>query len=85
MQRVSEKEALLSVLDSIRATSLALWKGVVQFAPVAIFALFAAEAGTLRVQQLESMSVFLILFFAGALGLAFWVLPACLAALIPLL
>jgi proton glutamate symport protein len=49
-----------------------------------VFALFAAEAGTLRVQQLESMSVFLILFFAGALGLAFWVLPACPAALIPL-
>jgi Na+/H+-dicarboxylate symporter len=84
MQRVNEKEALLSVLESIRATSLAFWKGVVQFAPVAVFALFAAEAGTLRVQQLESMSVFLILFFAGALGLAFWVLPACPAALIPL-
>ena len=84
MQTVKEKEALLSVLESIRATSLAFWKGVVQFAPVAVFALFAAEAGTLRIQQLESMAVFLGLFFAGALGLSFWILPAALAALTPL-
>ncbi len=84
MQTVKEKEALLSVLESIRATSLAFWKGVVQFAPVAVFSLFAAESGTLRIQQVESMAVFLGLFFAGALGLSFWVLPACLAALTPL-
>lgn len=84
MQTVKEKDALLSVLESIRATSLAFWKGIVRFAPLAVFALFAAEAGTLRVRQVESMSVFLILFFAGALGLAFLVLPAALAALTPL-
>jgi proton glutamate symport protein len=84
LQTVKEKEALLSVLESIRVTSLAFWKGVVRFAPVAVFALFAAEAGTLRVRQAESMSVFLMLFFAGALGLSFWVLPGCLAALTPL-
>jgi proton glutamate symport protein len=84
MQKVKEKEALLSVLESIRATSLAFWQGVVRFAPIAVFALFAAEAGTLRVHQVESVSVFLVLFFAGALGLSFWVLPTCLAALTPL-
>jgi len=84
MQTVKEKTALLSVLESIRGTSLAFWRGIVKFAPLAVFALFAAEAGTLRVYQVESMSVFLVLFFAGALGLAFWVLPACLAALTPL-
>jgi proton glutamate symport protein len=84
LQTVKEKEALLSVLESIRATSLAFWKGVVRFAPIAVFALFAAEAGTLRVRQAESVSVFLLLFFIGAFGLAFWVLPGCLAALTPL-
>jgi proton glutamate symport protein len=84
LQTVKEKEALLSVLESIRATSLAFWKGVVRFAPIAVFALFAAEAGTLRVHQAESVSVFLLLFFVGAFGLAFWVLPGCLAALTPL-
>jgi Na+/H+-dicarboxylate symporter/ABC-type amino acid transport substrate-binding protein len=84
LQTVKEKEALLSVLESIRATSLAFWKGVVRFAPIAVFALFAAEAGTLRVHQAESVSVFLLLFFIGAFGLAFWVLPGCLAGLTPL-
>jgi hypothetical protein len=42
--------------------------------------LFFGESGTLRIQQLESIAVFLGLFFAGALGLSFWIWPACLAA-----
>jgi Na+/H+-dicarboxylate symporter/ABC-type amino acid transport substrate-binding protein len=83
LQHVKEKEALLGVLDSIRLTSLTFWNGVVKFAPLAVFAIFAAEAGTLRIAELESITVFLMLFFIGALGLAFWVLPACVAALTP--
>lgn len=83
LQHVKEKEALLGMLESIRLTSLTFWNGVVKFAPLAVFAIFAAEAGTLRVAELESITVFLMLFFIGALGLAFWVLPACIAALTP--
>jgi proton glutamate symport protein len=83
LQHVKEKEALLGMLESIRLTSLTFWNGVVKFAPLAVFAIFAAEAGTLRVAELESITVFLLLFFIGALGLALWVLPACVAALTP--
>jgi proton glutamate symport protein len=83
LQHVKEKEALLAVLESVRLTSLTFWNGVVKFAPLAVFAIFASEAGTLRIAELESITVFFLLFFVGALGLAFWVLPACLAALTP--
>jgi proton glutamate symport protein len=83
LQHVKEKEALLATLESIRLTSLTFWNGVVKFAPLAVFAIFASEAGTLRVAELESITVFLLLFFIGALGLAFWVLPVCVAALTP--
>lgn len=83
LQHVKEKEALLAVLESVRLTSLTFWNGVVKFAPLAVFAIFAAEAGTLRVGELESIAVFLLLFFLGAMGLAFWLLPSCIAALTP--
>ena len=84
LQHVKEKETLLSMLESLRLTCLTFWKGVVPFAPVAVFSLFAAEAGTLRFSQIESIGVFFLLFFAGSLGLALWILPMILSALTPL-
>lgn len=83
LQHVKEKEALLAVLESVRLTSLTFWNGIVKFAPLAVFCIFSAEAGTLRVAELESISVFILLFFLGTLGLAFWLLPACIGALTP--
>ncbi|MGH8048393.1 MAG: cation:dicarboxylate symporter family transporter, partial [Chthoniobacterales bacterium] len=70
--------------ESVRLASLAFWNGVVPFAPVAVFALFAAEAGTLRVGQAESIMVFLLLLLVGTLGLALWVLPALVSAFTPM-
>jgi len=84
LQHVKEKEPLLAVLETVRLTSLSFWNGVVPFAPLAVFALFSAEAGVLRVHQVESLLVFLLLFFAGTVGLALWILPAILAALLPI-
>jgi Na+/H+-dicarboxylate symporter len=41
LQYVPEKTSLLSVLEGIRLASLKFWNGVVRFAPLAVFALFA--------------------------------------------
>jgi Sodium:dicarboxylate symporter family len=83
LQYVPEKTSLLSVLEGIRLASLKFWNGVVQFAPVAVFALFADLAGTIRPQAMAEVSVFLFLFFAGALILTFWIVPGCIAAFTP--
>ena len=48
LQYVPEKTSLLAVLEGIRLASLKLWNGVVHFAPLAVFALFADLAGTIR-------------------------------------
>ena len=83
LQRVSEKAALLSVLEGIRLASLKFWNAVVRFAPIAVFALFADLAGTIRPRAMEEVSLFFFLFFVGALTLTFWIVPGCIAAFTP--
>ena len=80
---VPEKTPLLSVLEGIRLASLKFWNGVVRFAPVAVFALFADLAGTIRPRAMAEVSIFLFLFFTGALILTFWIVPGCIAAFTP--
>ncbi len=83
LQHVPEKAALLSVLEGIRLASLKFWNAVVRFAPLAVFALFADLAGTIRPRAMEEVSLFFFLFFAGALILTFWIVPGCIAAFTP--
>ena len=83
LQYVPEKTPLLSVLEGIRLASLKFWNGVVRFAPVAVFALFADLAGTIRPRAMAEVSIFLFLFFAGALILTFWIVPGCIVAFTP--
>jgi proton glutamate symport protein len=84
LQHVPEKAALLSVPEGVRLASLKFWNAVVRFAPLAVFALFADLAGTIRLRAMEEVSLFFFLFFAGALILTFWVVPGCIAAFTPL-
>ena len=83
LQYVPEKTSLLAVLEGIRLASLKLWNGVVHFAPLAVFALFADLAGTIRPRAMTEVGLFLVLFFAGALILTFWIVPGCIAAFTP--
>ncbi len=57
LQHVPEKTALLSVLEGIRLASLKFWNVVVRFAPLAVFALFADLAGTIRPRAMEEVSL----------------------------
>lgn len=83
LQHVPEKAALLSVLESIRLASLKFWNAVVRFVPLAVFALFADMAGTLRPKDIEEVSLFLFLFFSGTFLLTFWIVPGCISAFTP--
>jgi hypothetical protein len=70
--------------EGIRPASLKFWNAVVRFAPLAVFALFADLAGTIRLKAMEEVALFFFLFFAGALLLTFWIIPGCIAAFAPL-
>lgn len=83
LQYVPEKTALLSILEGIRLASLKFWNAVVRFAPLAVFALFADLAGTLRLKDMEEVSLYFFLFFSGTLLLTFWIVPGCISAFTP--
>src|SRR5215813_4559013 len=84
MQTLKDKQALLSMLETIRLASLRFWNWIVRLAPIGVFALFAVTAGTTALRDLVNLSLYLALFLLGALVLAFWMLPAIVSALAPI-
>ena len=81
---VERKQVLLDVLavasDTVgRATRL-----IVRLTPYGMFAVAAVAAGTLQIEQLARIQVYLIAYVSMALLLAVWVLPGLVAALTPI-
>ena len=84
IQRIENKQGVLSGLEVVKQASVTIWKWVVRMAPVGVFALFADLAGTIRLEVVGDLFLYVILFFGGALILAFWVIPSLIAALVPI-
>ena len=83
IQRAPNKEGFLQNLDLIRRSSVTIWQWVVLLAPIGVAALFADTAGTVRLDALADLSLYLICFIGGALILALWLLPSLMSALCP--
>lgn len=83
LQHLPNKEGLMSILDLIRKAGVRIWGWIVYFAPPAVFAMFAETAGTIRIQSLDTMLLYLALFLIGTFLLAFWGLPGLVACLVP--
>jgi len=84
MQKIERKSALFEVLEAIQVASVTLWSWIVRFAPIGVFALFAVAAGTIEPSRLSGLLLYVALFLIGTLLLAFVVLPAVLAAFVPI-
>jgi Na+/H+-dicarboxylate symporter/ABC-type amino acid transport substrate-binding protein len=81
---VERKQVLLDVLGVAatavsRATRLA-----VRLTPFGLFAIAADAAGTLDLEQLGRLQVYLVTYVAVALLVGLWVLPGLIAALTPI-
>lgn len=83
IQKIERKSALFEVLQAIQVASVTLWGWIVRFAPIGVFALFAAAAGTIEPSRLSGLLLYVALFLVGTLLLAFVVLPTVMAALVP--
>ena len=83
LQHLPHKDRLMSILDLIRKAGVRIWGWIVYLAPPAVFAMFAETAGTIRIEALDTMLLYLGLFMTGTFLLAFWALPGLVACLVP--
>ena len=81
MITVEDKDSVLPIFDSMAAALAAINNLIVQLTPYGIFAVAAAAAGTLTVEEVARVQVYLVTYISLALFITFWAFPALVAAL----
>jgi Na+/H+-dicarboxylate symporter len=81
---IERKAVLLDVLGVVSAAIARATRMIVQLTPYGVFALAATAAGTLQLEQVERIQIYLITYMAIALLVSIWVLPGLVAALTPI-
>lgn len=81
---VPRKQVLLDVLDATFDALSRATRFVTKLTPYGLFAIAATAAGTLNLEQLERLQVYLIVYVLIALLVSLWVLPGLVAALTPI-
>ncbi len=77
------KRRLLDVLDVAANAISKATNFIVQLTPYGVFAIAAVVAGTLRIDDLQRLQVYLITYVAMSLLISLWVLPGLVATLTP--
>jgi Na+/H+-dicarboxylate symporter len=75
LMRVEKKDTLIEALESLSEAVMHLTGMVVKTAPLGIFALAAAAAGTIRLEEFDAIQVYVWGYLAMAGLLSFGVLP----------
>jgi Na+/H+-dicarboxylate symporter/ABC-type amino acid transport substrate-binding protein len=78
---VEDKSSVLPIFDGLSAALSKINAGFVQLTPYGIFAIAAAAAGTMTIEELARVQVYLVTYIALAILVTFWVFPALVAAL----
>ncbi len=81
---VEHRERLLEVLDVMRQAISRATRFVTRLTPYGLFAIAATAAGTLDLQQLSRLQIYLVAYVLVALIVSLWVLPGLVAALTPI-
>jgi proton glutamate symport protein len=84
LTNVRNKEALLQPLTAVSDALMAITEMISRIAPYGIFALTANAAGTIEIDELSRLQVYIATNVSIALLLSVWLLPALITALTPL-
>jgi len=82
--RVENKQQLITGLEILTRALSKVSGFVVKLTPIGLFAIGANLAGTLRIEELERVQVYLIVFSAMSVLLCVWILPGLVSALTPI-
>jgi Na+/H+-dicarboxylate symporter len=81
---VPNKEYLLRDFDMAADAIMRIAQFIVRLAPVGVFALVAATAGTISLEELGRLQVYMLTYIGAALLLSFWILPGIVSAMTPI-
>ena len=81
---VEHSERLLSVLQVLKDAISRATRLVTRLTPYGLFAIAANAAGTMGLEQLSRLQIYLVAYVAVALMVSLWVLPGLVAALTPI-
>ncbi|MDH4039446.1 MAG: cation:dicarboxylase symporter family transporter [Gammaproteobacteria bacterium] len=80
---LKDKEQLLAPLRTWNEAIVRITRWVVYQTPIGVFAIGAVAAGTMQPDTLSRLEVYIAVFAAAALLLAFWILPLLVTAVTP--
>jgi Na+/H+-dicarboxylate symporter len=81
---VPNKGHFIDNLDVLGEAIMRIAGFVARLAPIGVFALIATAAGTLDIDALGRLQVYILTYIGAALLLSFWVLPALVGVLTPI-
>ena len=81
---VPKKGGFIEDLNVIGEAIIRVAGFVARLAPIGVFALIATATGTLDIDALGRLQVYILTYIGAALVLSFWILPALVGALTPI-
>ena len=80
---MQKKDALLEGLSIASQALIRMTNLIVNLTPIGVFAITAAAAGTMTVEEFGRLQVYLVSFNVAALFLTFWILPMMVTPFTP--
>jgi Na+/H+-dicarboxylate symporter len=80
---IQDKDRLLEVLITASQALIRMTNLIVKLTPIGVFAITAAAAGTMTIDEFGRLQVYIVSFNIAAIFLTFWVLPMLVAPLTP--
>jgi Na+/H+-dicarboxylate symporter len=84
LMTVERKQVLLDVLETAAEAVSRVTRLITRLTPYGLFAIAASAAGTMNVEQLGRLQIYLAMYVTVGLLVSLWVLPGLVAALTPI-
>jgi len=78
---VEDKSGVLPIFDGLAAALAKINTAIVRLTPYGIFAIAAAAAGTMTIEEVSRVQVYLVTYISLALLITFWIFPGLVATL----
>jgi Na+/H+-dicarboxylate symporter len=80
---MEKKATLLETLSTVSQALVRMTGHIVKLTPIGVFAITAAAAGTMTIEEFGRLQVYLVSFNIAAIFLTFWILPMLVTLVTP--